>query len=70
MGNLSDYSEDVRETLLMRAGIAHQDKTNTTICIHHSKALGCVFETQFNKCCKIFNSHKVKAKGGHVITKC
>jgi hypothetical protein len=29
---------------------------------------GRVFERRFNKCCNIFNSHKVKAKGGHVIT--
>ena len=36
LGNLSDFSEDERETLLMRAGItSHGDKTNTTICIHH-----------------------------------
>jgi hypothetical protein len=67
MENLSDYSEDVQETLLMRARIAHQDKTNMTICIHHSKMFGLVFERRFNKCCNIFNSHKVKAKGGHVL---
>ena len=31
LGNLSDYSEDEQETLLMRAGIAcHGDKTNMT----------------------------------------
>ena len=38
MENLRDHSEDVQETLLMRAGIQHQpDKANMTICTHHSK---------------------------------
>ena len=69
MENLSDYSEDVQETFLMRARIAHQqDKTNMTICMHHSKMYGNVFERKFNKCCNIFNSHKAKAKGSHIIT--
>ena len=69
MENLRDYSEDVQETLLMRAGIQHQqDKANMTICTHHSKKFGRVFERKFNKCCNIFHSHKVKAKGGHIIT--
>ena len=45
MENLRDYSEDVQETLLMRAGIQHQpDKANMTICTHHSKKFGRVFE--------------------------
>ena len=67
--NLRDHSEDVQETLLMRAGIQHQpDKANMTICTHHSKKFGRVFERKFNKCCNIFHSHKVKAKGGHIIT--
>ena len=69
LGNLSDCSEDEQETLLMRAGIAcHGDKTNMTICIYHSKKFGRVFERRFEKCCNMFNSHKVKAKGGHMIT--
>ena len=69
MENLRDYSEEVQETLLMRAGIQHQpDKANMTICTHHSKKFGRVFERKFNKCCNIFHSHKVKAKGGHIIT--
>ena len=69
MENLRDYSEDVQETLLMRAGIQHQpDKANMTICTHHSKKFGRVFERKFNKCCNIFHSHKVKAKGSHIIT--
>ena len=69
MENLRDYSEDVQETLLTRAGIQHQpDKANMTICTHHSKKFGRVFERKFNKCCNIFHSHKVKAKGGHIIT--
>ena len=69
MENLRDYSEDVQETLLMRAGIQHQpDKANMTICTHHSKKFGRVFERKFNKCCNIFHWHKVKAKGGHMIT--
>ena len=34
MENLRDYSEDVQETLLMRAGIQHQpDKANMTILV-------------------------------------
>ena len=66
MENLRDYSEDVQETLLMRE---HQsDKANKTICTHHSNKFGRVFERKFNKCCNIFHSHKVKAKGGHIIT--
>ena len=66
---LGTISEDVQETLLMRAGIQHQpDKANMTICTHHSKKFGRVFERKFNKCCNIFHSHKVKAKGGHIIT--
>ena len=69
MENLRDYSEDVQETLLMRAGIQHQpDKANMTICTHHSKKFGRVFERKFHKCCNIFHLHKVKAKGGHIIT--
>ena len=61
MENLRDYSEDVQETLLMRAGTQHQpDKANMTICTHHSKKFGRVFERKFNKCCNIFHSHKVK----------
>ena len=69
MENFRGYSEDVQETLLMRAGIQHQpDKANMTICTHHSKTFGRVFERKFNKCCNIFHSHKVKAKGGHIIT--
>ena len=64
LGKLSDYSEDEQETLLVRAGIAcHGDKTNMTICKHHSKRFGQVFERRFEKCCNIFNVHKVKAKG-------
>ena len=39
-----------------------------TICTHHSKKFGRVIERKFNKCCNIFHSHKVKAKGGHIIT--
>ena len=50
MENLRDYSEDVQETLLMRAGIQHQpDKANITICTHHSKKFGRVFERKLNK---------------------
>ena len=62
-------TENVQETLLMRAGIHHQpDKANMTICTHHSKTFCHVFERKFNKCCNIFQSHKVKAKAGHIIT--
>ena len=58
LGNLSDYSDDEQETLLMRAGIAcHGDKLNMTICIHHSQKFGRIFERRFKKCCKIFNAH-------------
>ena len=65
---IKDYSEDVQETLLMRAGIHYQpDKANMTICTHQSKTFDRVLERKFNKC-NIFHSHKVKAKGGHVIT--
>ena len=62
-------TENIHETPLMRAGIHHQpDKANMNICIHHSKKFCHVFERKFNKCCNIFHSHKVKAKGGHIIT--
>ena len=67
LGNVSAYSDDKQETLLMRAGIACDgDKTDMTICIHHGKKFGRVFERRFEKCCNIFNSHKLKAKDGHM----
>lgn len=69
MEKLSDYCADMQEIFLMRAGMTlQQDKTNITICIHHSKMLSGVFERRFNKCCNIFNIHKGKVKGGHNIT--
>ena len=39
-----------------------------TICMHHSKMYGNAFERKFNKCCNIFNSHRERAKGSHVIS--
>ena len=61
MENLRDYSEDVQETRLMRAGIQHQpDKANMIICTHHSKKFGHVFERKFNNV--VIYSIRIKSK--------
>ena len=45
MEKLSDYCADMQEIFRIRAGMTlQQDKTNITICIHHSKMLSGVFE--------------------------
>ena len=42
--NLSDLEKDTQETLLWRAGLLNHGGEHLTICYHHQKVFGNVFE--------------------------
>ena len=68
--DLKDYDPELKEVYFWRAGIFHHEDIDriTKICFHHEWALGVDFEGKYTKCCNIFQNHKKKVKGGHMIS--
>ena len=68
---LDSLPVDTKEKILWRCGLSDHvfAAQDVTICFHHEQVYGRVFERRVpEKCCDIFNTHKKKAKGHHVIT--
>lgn len=69
--NLSDLNKDVVETLLWRAGLKEHKGELSTICFHHKKYFGNVFEHRAKaskKCRGGLLQHKSKVKGVQLIS--
>ena len=64
---LSDLKEDIRETLLWRAGLLNYEGL-FAICHHHQQFFGNAFERRCLYCCDIFGTHKRRTKGKKMIT--
>ena len=65
---LNALGEDAQKTLLWRAGLTDTaNKDDLTICLHHEKVFGEVFERKMDKCCAILKKHKKKVQGKKIL---
>ena len=61
-------TEEMQISYKWRAGILVSDTSLKTICHYHYHKFGDGFSKQNTKCCNVFNTHKKKVKGGHIVT--
>ena len=62
---LINLSEETQDILLWRAGLkdTNNSREELTVCLHHKKVFGEVFERKIEKCCGILMKHRKKTKG-------